>query len=669
MSLPTSLDTHRTPGTSVLNQLAATPEESIFSQLADAVDAAFYVLDKSSQHAVYASAGFQRLWNLDPAWITSVDAPWITLVHPEDLPTVATEAESFECRGVFDAEYRIVLPNNQVRWVHDRAAVASRSAEGTVERVAGVITEVTARRESENALARAQERLSVALRAAHAGAWSWDARTHAVEWTREQFALYGIERSAGAPTYEQWLALLHPEDRSAIQAMLRDTLDGRVESWHVSFRIHHPTLGERWLLGLGEVTRDSTGCALQLAGINIDITDRRQTELALEAAKQEAEAANASKSRFLAAASHDLRQPLQTINIIASLLARTTDPEAIRAHVQTLSDAARSMDDLLSALLDINRLETGAITPRHDAFPLNTVLAPLRSDLHLMAASKQLTISFDDCDALVLTDPALLAVILRNLIGNAIKYTERGSISVTCTPHDQFVEIAVRDTGIGMSPQHLDRIFEEFYQIDNPSRDRRRGVGLGLSIVQRVSALLQLQMSVQSTPGVGTVFTLHVPRAAAEARQRLADPDRPKLSPHRQGADAVRVLHIEDDAAIAKSMRMLLKLEGYDVTSATTAEAALQLVAEQGYRPDLIITDYQLPAGATGIDATRAIAARLGWKPPTILLTGDISERLKQDAVNVADCVLPKPVDVDQLLQAMNEMRAPLQAPPLHDGH
>ncbi len=659
----TILDTHRPVGTSVLSQATAPLDESMFRLLADAVDAAFYVFDKTQRCTLYASAGFRRLFHLDPDWIMRADAPWLTLVHPDDRQCLHDNEAAFIDGGVFDAEYRIVLPDGRTRWVHDRAAVASRSPAGSVERVAGVITEVTTRREYENALALAQERLSVALRAAHAGAWAWDVKARSVEWTPEQFALYGITDTSSAPTYERWLELLNPEDREPIDSLLHDTLEGRVDSWHVNFRVQHPTLGERWLLGLGEVTRDAKGRALQLAGINLDVTERRHTELALEAAKRDAELANASKSRFLAAASHDLRQPLQTINIVASLLARTSDPAAVQAHVQTLADAARSMDDLLAALLDINRLETGAIQPRQDAFPLETVLAPLRSNLAFAAKSRSLELEIGECHTHALTDPALLSVILRNLVGNAIKYTERGSITVTCTAYDDDIEIVVRDTGIGISSQHLDRIFEEFYQIDNPQRDRRRGVGLGLSIVQRVSALLGLKILVQSTEGVGTVFSVRVPRAPSGASVAPRTDSQVVNAPIARVVGSVRVLHIEDDVAIAKSMQMLLKLEGYDITSANTPEAAIQLVAEHGYQPDLIITDYQLQAGATGIDVTRAIAKHLGRKPPTILLTGDISERLKNDAANVADRVLPKPVDIDQLLRAMNEMRAPSRTP------
>lgn len=762
-----------------------------FRQLAETIDAAFYLVDIASQRTLYASPGFQRLWNLAPEWITSAGDPWMALLHPDDRERVVALLANFVSGAPFDTEYRIVLPSGATHWVHDRAMATAKSADGKVRRAAGVVTEITARRTAELQLERAtqqlnaalqagsivawewdltteyvnrsansveilgfgsgpaaeslarvhpddraqvdelvrlarsgiapyalefrlikpdgavrwmksqarlefdaagratraigvirdiherklreealrtsESRLQRALRAAHAGAWEWELGTNSILWSPEQYALYGRDTAAGPPNYADWEAMVHAADRDLVRRHVADLQSGHVPSFNISFRVQHPTQGVRWIMSLGELMRDEHGQARRMAGINLDVTELRDAELALEAAKRDAERADASKSRFLAAASHDLRQPLQTINIIVGLLMRAQQDPDSQGHLRTLAAAARSMDDLLAALLDINRLETGAITPNNESFALSSLLPRLRSDLGYVAASKSLTLEVDDCQEIVRSDPALLNVILRNLVGNAIKYTDRGGVRVRFECEADMLRIEVHDTGIGMSREHQQRIFEEFYQVDNPNRDRKRGVGLGLSIVQRIAKLLGHEITVESTEGVGSKFTVVVPRAVAVqepssvgASTAMADSPNDTAPPraHAAAAERRKILQIEDDIAIAKSMVMLLRLEGYEVTSAATAEAALRAIDGAHYRPDLIVTDYQLPGGTTGVEVVKTIAARLGFKPPTILLTGDISERLKEDAALVAERILPKPVDIDRLLSELAQFTA-----------
>jgi signal transduction histidine kinase/ActR/RegA family two-component response regulator len=419
-------------------------------------------------------------------------------------------------------------------------------------------------------------------------------------------------------------------------------------------------LGRDELAVIGQALDDSLdtieAARRQLAGANAELEARvAERTKALAEAKAEAERANDLKSRFLAAASHDLRQPLQTINIVRSLLTRAAHDSASDSYLQLLGNAARSMDELLSSLLDINRLESGAIHPRIEDFALAPLFARLRSELGEVAASKRLTLTIEDCTHAVRSDANLISVILRNLVGNAIKYTPRGGVSVSCHPEGAMLKISVQDTGVGISNEHLERIFEEFYQVDNDHRDRRRGVGLGLSIVQRIAKTLGHSIDVESAPGRGTKFTLTVPRV--ELAGTASDTTGPSATQApKSAARPFKLLHIEDDPAIAEAVAMLLKIEGYDVSSAESAAQALELLDTEGLRPDVIVSDYQLPAGATGVEVVRAIAARLGAKPPTILLTGDISQKTREDVAQIADRVLAKPVDTNLLLGSLREL-------------
>ncbi len=316
---------------------------------------------------------------------------------------------------------------------------------------------------------------------------------------------------------------------------------------------------------------------------------------------------------------------------------------------------------MLSALIDINRLERGSIQPVVRDFPLREILARLRSELVYAAASKSLILDVEDSPEVVRSDPMLLPVILRNLIGNAIKYTVHGAVRLRVRPTGSQIEIDVIDSGIGISPENLQRIFEAFYQIDNPNRDQRQGVGLGLSIVQTICRLLDHAITIESRVGLGSTFTVRLPRGVAAALATEQDSLKPCLAaPTTSGT---KVLHIEDDPGVARSMAMLLSLEGYDVVSAASRDEALQSISVDGLRPELILCDYQLPLGITGDEIVAEIATLLHSKPPTIMLTGDISDEHIERAKRIADRILPKPVDVNLLLREMESLRGKHDCP------
>ncbi len=387
----------------------------------------------------------------------------------------------------------------------------------------------------------------------------------------------------------------------------------------------------------------------------IENTLRAHTQ-ELEVAKNAAERANLSKSEFLAAASHDLRQPLQTIALVHAILLRIVKDRTAADQLQSLAEAIRTMENLLSALLDINRLESGAIAPTDQVFPLEKVLAPIRSDLGIAAADKKLKLVVPVCKASVRTDPRLFDVILRNLISNAIKYTPSGMVKLDATIDGKQVQIAVSDTGIGIPASHAERIFEDFYQVGNPARDKGRGVGLGLGIVRRLSALLSLPIRVHSEVGRGSTFYVQVPLAEAEtdsAPATISDTAKQRALTARRD---LNILHVEDDPAVAAALRVLLEVEGYQVTQAGAADEALRLVETEGFRPDLIITDYQLPHGCTGDQVVTNISRMLGRRPPCILLTGDIGREHRAMLEQAVDRILEKPADVEALLEAIETL-------------
>ena len=254
-----------------------------------------------------------------------------------------------------------------------------------------------------------------------------------------------------------------------------------------------------------------------------DITARKQAEDALNAAKLQAESANLGKSRFLAAASHDLRQPLQTLTFLQGLLARKLKDKDALQLVTRSEEALTAMAGMLNTLLDINQLEAGVIRPGIVDFPINDLLERLKTEFAYHTQTRRLGWRVLPCRLAVRSDPRLLEQMIRNLLSNAVKYTEQGRILLGCRRRGNKLRIEVWDTGLGIPEGQLRAIFEEFHQVDNPARELNRGLGLGLAIVQRLGDLLGHTIDVRSRQGRGSVFAIEVALAPKEVRPCRAE--------------------------------------------------------------------------------------------------------------------------------------------------
>ena len=385
-----------------------------------------------------------------------------------------------------------------------------------------------------------------------------------------------------------------------------------------------------------------------------DISERKAIKKALEEAKQAADLANVAKSRFLAAASHDLRQPLQTLTLLQALLARAVDGEKAPKLVARLGETLGAMTGMLNTLLDINQIEAGIVRAMPVSFPINDILELLRDEFTYLAQARNLSLRVVPCSLRVHSDPSLLEQVLRNLISNALKYTKRGKVLIGCRRRHGVISIEIWDTGIGMPNDELQAIFEEYHQLDNDARERNRGLGLGLTIVKRLVKLLDHRIHVRSQLGMGSVFALEVmvpvegaalPSTAPEMAETLA-----AVSGQRHGG---AILVVEDDPDVRELVELLLTSEGHQVMSAVDGHEAIELVAEGKINPTLVLADFNLPKGMNGLQLAARLREKMGHQVPVIILTGDISTATMLD-IDRQHCVqLSKPVKLQQMMQVI----------------
>ena len=399
-----------------------------------------------------------------------------------------------------------------------------------------------------------------------------------------------------------------------------------------------------------------------------DVTERRRIADALTAAKRQAELASTAKSRFLAAASHDLRQPLQTLALLQSLLAKRVTGEKEQKLVGRIDEALGAMTSMLNTLLDINQIEVGAVKVEALDFEVNEILTRLRDELTLTAQAAGLGLRMAPCRLSIRSDPRLLEQMIRNLLSNALKYTQRGRVVVGCRRVPGHLRIEIWDTGLGIPESELSAIFEEYHQVDNPARQRSRGLGLGLSIVKSLGELLGHPIRVRSRPGKGSVFSIEVPLALPGNAISTAPPAVEALIARGRPLSRSRIiLIIEDDPEIRDHLELFLQEDGYDAMTAIDGPAALSMLAETKHRPDLVLADYNLPNGLTGVEVSQRVWRELNLQIPFIILTGDISTDALRDIAQ-HDCVqFNKPVKLRELTQAIEKLLAkPLSAVAAH---
>lgn len=392
--------------------------------------------------------------------------------------------------------------------------------------------------------------------------------------------------------------------------------------------------------------------------VNDDLIKDLQTQVhKTQAALAKAESANRAKSRFFAAANHDLRQPLQSLSMFTTTLSTQSEHHHQKRIVSNIEKSVRSLESLFNRLLDVSTLDAGTIKVRKRNVRLKPFIEELATEFVEVAGKRCLSFEVDVADDIVFTDSILLGRIVRNIIDNAVHYTNTGGIKIVSITNDSQVQLSVIDSGIGISNEQQELVFEEFVQLNNPGRDRNKGLGLGLSIVRRCCELLDLPLSIDSAESKGTSFTIDLPVGESV-----------DIVYHDTGAEAeaeavsmslksMFVLVIDDEEDIRLSMESLLSVWGCTVMVASSGLEAVQQLIEFESIPDAIITDYRLQNNETGADALQLIMDQCKQDIPAIVITGDISADRLVDIDKLGIPVLHKPCNSAELFDCLHNAK------------
>ena len=513
------------------------------------------------------------------------------------------------------------------------------------------------RRMHERALLERELRLEEALRAGGVITFDWNLQTGLIRLSPNATEILGLDLQRPLGSAE-WMRCIGPEDRPSLAARLEACSVGEL-SHSMTFRFLRPDgRSEVWLEQVAITHVDADGKPIRVNGLMTDITERKKFEGEISVAWRSAAMADRAKSSFLSAASHDLRQPLQTLRFLQGSLGLHLTGGEGRKLVDGMGRSLDTMSSILSSLLDVNRLEAGNLRPAKHDFAITEIFDSLATDFSDAIADRGLEWRMVRSGLLVRSDKHMLETMVRNLLSNALRYTDRGKILLGCRRVGDNVRIEVWDSGIGITQDQLPHIFDEYYQ-GSPVAERG-GLGLGLAIVRRLGEMLDHPIGAHSTPGKGTVITIEVPRGHHNGNKA----ERARNLRYERGDFQGTILVIEDEASVRASISRLLKASGLHAIVVATADDALARIRRKEIRPDLLLCDYNLQGSTNGVTTIADLRAALGQNTPAIIMTGDIRSETVAPIAAQGISVLLKPFLLDELLQHIARIsREPAAAP------
>jgi two-component system, sensor histidine kinase and response regulator len=513
----------------------------------------------------------------------------LSRVHPDDFAHVrSAPLETTAADPYYRCEYRVLLDNGSERWIGERAKV-SRSPSGEVERITGALVDISDLKHTKAALGSVELRLERALRGTQDGLWEIDLLTN-VSWYGLRFGeLLGYSVEELGTSHEQFIGLIHPEDRERVGMSLDDHLERRAV-YDLEFRVRHKAGHYEWMRARGQAERAADGTPLRLAGAMQLVTDRKLAEQASLDAKLTAEAANRAKSSFLANLSHEIRTPMNGVIGMSQILAETPLDNTQREYLDIIRGSAKALLSLINGVLDLSKIEADRLELENVEFDLIHMLYETVAATALQTAAKgiELIVSIEaEVPVMIRADPGRLRQVVLNLLGNAVKFTHEGYITVhLATQVDAndraTLTIEVTDTGIGIPADRLDRLFKSFSQVDSSTTRHYGGTGLGLSIVKRLAELMGGEVGVRSEIGNGSTFWVRVEVDVVQQQ--------PARAPVGVGR---KILIVDDIGAARDSLALKLKLYGYETVSVGSVDEALEQLKHSSF--NLVLADELMP--------------------------------------------------------------------------
>lgn len=552
------------------------------------------------------------------------------------------------------------------------AVTPIRDLLGEIEGYLGIALDITAEQQSRQRLLALSHQLQIAAEAAELGIWRWNLGNDRLDWNDRMFDLYEqpLEQRDQGIAEHHWFERLHPDDRDEVTRTLEAAV-ARNERFEMYFRLLLPSGKLRYIHCVALVGKSADGGAIQVTGINRDVTGQREYEELIQREKDIANAANVAKSAFLANMSHEIRTPLNAVLGMLQLVGRTSLDNRQRDYIHKAHSAAKSLLSLLNDILDFSKIDSGKLELDLHPFEPETLLRELAVVLSGNQLEKDIEILFDvdpQIPRTLIGDSLRLRQILINLAGNALKFTMRGHVTVAFhllrrDAENVVLRISVKDTGIGISAEQLARIFDGFVQGETSTSRRFGGTGLGLSISKRLVNLMGGELHVASEPGVGSHFWFELAFASASELPLL--PDRPA------GLD-LKVLVVDDNPLATEILTRLIQNIGWQVASAASGAEAIDLIAAAraaGEPYQLVLMDWRMP-GIDGVQTTERIGERLGDDTPVVVMVTAFGRETLADLVQLGAPfrdLLTKPVTPQQLLESITRLfpiAQPLLSPP-----